>query len=159
MRMIKLGNRGTDVRAWQTFLRGGQIDQDGECSAKEGDAIISDGIFGPITDKETRAWQTSKGLVADGIVGQNTWKAAVADSFPETGVPTHEHVDEDVDPDPTDVDDTLDFAHRTSPAWPPRPAGAKPLSKAERDIVLGKIEFKAAPTSKNPEAIKIMEGF
>jgi peptidoglycan hydrolase-like protein with peptidoglycan-binding domain len=34
-----------------------------------------DGKFGPITDEMVKAFQLSKGLNADGIVGPDTWKA------------------------------------------------------------------------------------
>lgn len=155
MRTIRLGNRGEDVRAWQTFLRGGQIADDGSCAAKAGDAIISDGIFGPATDKETRLWQSRSGLAVDGIVGPNTWRLAVGDRFPESGVPSGDHTDRDVDPDPTDIDDGDVVSEKAGPSWPPRPSGAKPLTKSGRDSVLGKIEFISAPTRSNPEAIRI----
>lgn len=32
-----------------------------------------DGVFGPETERAVRAFQTENGLVADGIVGRNTW--------------------------------------------------------------------------------------
>ncbi|AWW41669.1 MULTISPECIES: peptidoglycan-binding domain-containing protein [Streptomyces] len=32
-----------------------------------------DGAFGPLTTKATKAFQTSRGLTADGIIGPNTW--------------------------------------------------------------------------------------
>jgi len=34
-----------------------------------------DGVFGPKTEAAVKAFQTDQGLVVDGIVGRNTWKA------------------------------------------------------------------------------------
>jgi peptidoglycan hydrolase-like protein with peptidoglycan-binding domain len=57
-----------------------------------------DGIFGPITEGATRAFQASKGLPVDGIVGPRTWAAA----FDETvSSPVHS------DPAPAPVQHTF----------------------------------------------------
>jgi murein DD-endopeptidase MepM/ murein hydrolase activator NlpD len=55
---VKKGSSGEDVRYLQNKL-----------------VIGADGVFGPITDKAVRAFQASKGLVVDGIVGPKTWGA------------------------------------------------------------------------------------
>lgn len=161
MRTIKIGSRGPDVQAWQTFLRGGQIDADGNCTAKEGDAIISDGIFGPVTDKATKAWQAANNLTADGIVGPNTWALAVKLSYPPQAVPDGSvQDDQDTAPDADDPVPPVPTVDKTSPSWPPRPAWAKPLvSQAEREAVLGKLTYVPAPTASNPEAIRITNDF
>lgn len=56
MTTIKLGSRGTDVKVLQTKLN-----------------LISDGIFGPLTEEAVKEFQKSRGLKADGIVGKDTW--------------------------------------------------------------------------------------
>ncbi len=64
MTNLRLGSRGESVGQIQSKLKqigfyGGQIDDD----------------FGPLTEKAVRAFQTSKGLTGDGIVGSITWGA------------------------------------------------------------------------------------
>jgi peptidoglycan hydrolase-like protein with peptidoglycan-binding domain len=58
-RILKKGvPAGTDIKAWQQFLR------------NEGySTVVVDGVFGPISDVMTRAWQKKHGLTADGQVG------------------------------------------------------------------------------------------
>lgn len=56
MTTLKIGSRGEEVRKLQAKL----------CCAV-------DGIFGPITEEAVKAFQKSKGLVVDGIVGPKTW--------------------------------------------------------------------------------------
>jgi murein L,D-transpeptidase YcbB/YkuD len=41
--------------------------------------LIEDGIFGPKTERNVRAFQKEKGLVVDGIAGQYTWGALLGD--------------------------------------------------------------------------------
>ncbi len=55
-----IGNRGVDVKAIQLLLN-----------------IGADGIFGSGTETAVKNFQASRGLVADGIVGPNTWGALV----------------------------------------------------------------------------------
>jgi peptidoglycan hydrolase-like protein with peptidoglycan-binding domain len=62
--LLKSGSTGSEVRYLQESL------------AKLGyNPGPIDGIFGPQTDKAVRAFQADKGLVVDGIVGNNTWAA------------------------------------------------------------------------------------
>lgn len=58
---LKQGSSGTDVKRAQGLL------------TANGVAITIDGDFGPKTKTSTITFQKSKGLVADGIIGQNTW--------------------------------------------------------------------------------------
>lgn len=46
-----------------------------ECLRKAGYNVTMDGNFGPATEGAVIAFQKSKGLKVDGIVGRNTWKA------------------------------------------------------------------------------------
>jgi peptidoglycan hydrolase-like protein with peptidoglycan-binding domain len=55
------GNRGADVRAIQGFLNARHF------------PIAIDGIFGTTTRDQVRAFQASRGLTANGIVGSTTW--------------------------------------------------------------------------------------
>lgn len=55
--------RGDDVREAQTKLNA------------HGFPCDTDGVFGKITDRAVKAFQTAKGLTADGIIGKNTWTA------------------------------------------------------------------------------------
>jgi peptidoglycan hydrolase-like protein with peptidoglycan-binding domain len=41
------------------------------------DTVVADGIFGPITADAVRAFQRSRGLQVDGIVGNQTWPALI----------------------------------------------------------------------------------
>ncbi|MCJ7689371.1 MAG: peptidoglycan-binding protein, partial [Clostridiaceae bacterium] len=47
-----------------------------------------DGIFGSLTEKAVRSFQIAKGLVVDGIVGNNTW-SAIDKLLQNTPTPTH----------------------------------------------------------------------
>jgi putative peptidoglycan binding protein len=58
---IRRGSRGTTVRDWQRAI-----------------GVVTDGVFGPLTEKETISWQTAHALEPDGIVGPKTWTALEA---------------------------------------------------------------------------------
>lgn len=59
-RTLKQGMTGNDVREWQLVLN------------KYGQTVATDGNFGPKTAEATKAFQTSYGLVPDGVVGKGT---------------------------------------------------------------------------------------
>ena len=59
------GNRGADVLAIQYLLQ------------HNGQSVGADGVFGTSTTTAAKAFQTAKGLGADGIVGPQTWGALV----------------------------------------------------------------------------------
>lgn len=58
MRTLRKGDTGDDVVTLQKSLR-----------------LFPDGIFGKVTKDAVRAFQMSKGLTADGVVGAKTWAA------------------------------------------------------------------------------------
>jgi peptidoglycan hydrolase-like protein with peptidoglycan-binding domain len=59
------GDQGHPVPTLQYLLRA------------RGHTVTVDGIFGPLTDAAVRAFQASRGLAVDGIVGPNTWTALI----------------------------------------------------------------------------------
>jgi putative chitinase len=59
--ILRRGDRGGQVAALQSLL----------CA--KGFAVAADGDFGSATDRAVRQFQASLGLVADGVVGPQTW--------------------------------------------------------------------------------------
>lgn len=68
---IQVGATGLDVRKLQEILNGGGYN-----------AGPIDGIFGPQTLAAVKAFQASKNIPADGIVGPITWGALIGPSTP-----------------------------------------------------------------------------
>ncbi|NQV00087.1 MAG: peptidoglycan-binding protein, partial [Parcubacteria group bacterium] len=66
IKTIQIKSRGEAVRQWQYFLIGQGLLDD-----------IADGIFGPITEAATKAFQRKHNLFPDGIVGQLTYTKAM----------------------------------------------------------------------------------
>jgi N-acetylmuramoyl-L-alanine amidase/Putative peptidoglycan binding domain len=64
--LVRQGDSGERVRSVQYLLR-----QFGRTE------VTPDGIFGPITDTAVRAFQSSRGLTVDGMVGSETWPALI----------------------------------------------------------------------------------
>lgn len=63
--VVQIGQQGHPVKTLQLML------------GARGHNIVVDGIFGPQTDAAVKAFQTSKGLPANGIVDANTWKTLI----------------------------------------------------------------------------------
>lgn len=61
---VRSGASGTEVRYLQRGL-----------NAASGTGLVDDGVFGTQTESAVRAYQSSRGLAADGIAGPNTWGA------------------------------------------------------------------------------------
>lgn len=63
--LLKVGSKGDDVKKLQEKL-----------------GLGADGSFGPGTEKAVKAWQTTNGLTADGIVGDGSWSKLFGESAP-----------------------------------------------------------------------------
>src|SRR3954468_6888498 len=63
--VVKNGNKDHPIKTLQYLLRA------------RGHTVTVDGVFGPKTEAAVKAFQTSKGLSASGIVGPETWTAVV----------------------------------------------------------------------------------
>jgi hypothetical protein len=66
--IFKVNNEGPEVYALQYLLR------------YHGATLTADGKFGPQTSNAVKDFQSSKGLTADGIVGQQTWQALIVNT-------------------------------------------------------------------------------
>lgn len=84
------GNSGTCVRYIQTILTYNL--RSGSCG-NVNTAVGIDGSFGPQTAAGVKAYQRENCLVADGIVGPNTWRALCSQAFySRVGSPTDNSV-------------------------------------------------------------------
>ena len=63
--LVRRGDKVFPVRSLQQLLR-----------ARDHPVAV-DGVFGPDTESAVKAFQQSRGLAADGIVGPNTWPKLV----------------------------------------------------------------------------------
>lgn len=114
---------------WQTFLRKMEYLQ-----------LVTD-VFDLTCMQATQKFQTMAHVTADGIVGQDTVHAAASFGFQLVG---------ETSADPTD---------KSGPMWPPAPASARPMTQGQRQTMFGKFAFQAAPSSGNPEGIRITDGW
>ncbi len=63
--VVRRGDDGQPVRTLQYLLRA------------HGRTVAVDGDFGPATERAVRSFQRSRGLAADGVVGERTWSALI----------------------------------------------------------------------------------
>lgn len=110
MQILRRGSKGDDVLRWQRFLVG-----HGLLSSRV------DGLFGPLSEAATRAFQRRAKCGVDGVVGPATYAAAIERGF---------------DPGFTDPQGDEDGAD-----WPPRPALAPLVENAERERVFGRFDY------------------
>jgi len=125
MRLLRRGSRGPDVRQFQTFLLGLDYYR-GEVH----------GRFDAATDRAVRAWQKVAAIGVDGVVGDESWGAALLDGLALVEWP-------------------LKALVKHGPNWPLPPDGMKPLGQAGRERVFGHLAFKPNPTEGNPEGIAV----
>jgi lysozyme len=71
LQLIKLNSSGPAVLKWQQFLLQQGFSEVG----------VADGVFGTNTNNATKSFQSQHGLTADGIVGNNTYAAAMQSGF------------------------------------------------------------------------------
>jgi hypothetical protein len=123
MRTLREGDTGSPVTKWQYFLRGQGL-YFGEV----------DGQFGEKTEQATKDFQEHLRLDVDGVVGNETYAAAMLRGF--QGV--------------TDCED-----HMLGAEWPPKP-DFKPLAgMSARQKKFGVILYRPSGNSRDPEAITI----
>ncbi|MDR7276927.1 peptidoglycan recognition protein family protein [Catenuloplanes atrovinosus] len=74
------GRLGVAVDPWPTFgegARGQHVRTIQHLLRQHGATVTADGAFGPATAAAVRAFQTSRGLTADGVVGPPTWPVLI----------------------------------------------------------------------------------
>ncbi len=126
VKIMRRGSQGRHVKRWQMFLVG-----QGHIR------VVVDGDFGPQTEKATKAFQRAQELGSDGIVGPLTLAKALTLGF-DLGF---------TDPQRDDAESLL----------VDELPSIKPItSTAARQKLFGKFEFEPAPTSSNPEKIRIL---
>ena len=125
--ILRLGAKGSEVERWQQFLIGRGL--------LKGTA---DGDFGPMTEKASKAFQKNNALIADGVIGPQSYAVAL-----------HLGLDAGLK-DSVAPDDTRILTGSSA---------IKPLSTTQRQKLFGVIEYDHNPTSGNPEAITITNGW
>ena len=63
--IVQNGSQGHPIRTLQFLLRA------------RGHNLTVDGMFGPATEAAVKAFQTSKGMTADGIMSAQTWSSLI----------------------------------------------------------------------------------
>jgi len=63
--VVQNGSQGHPIRTLQLLLRA------------RGHNLTVDGMFGPATEAAVKAFQTSKGMTADGIMSAQTWSTLI----------------------------------------------------------------------------------
>jgi len=114
MEILRRGSEGPDVRRWQHFLLGQEL--------LTGSV---DGVFGPLTESATKAFQKRRKLSVDGMVGPQTLAAAL-----QLGL---------------DLDFTDPLGGTSGPDWPQPPAFKPLISNLERGEIFGVFRFEPIP--------------
>jgi hypothetical protein len=129
MNLLRQGSKGADVKAVQFFLIGAGFYRG-----------AADGDFGPKTRVAVIGYQKSKGLGADGIIGNATLGAMLADGLQLAATP--------------DTAKPGTFP----PGFPARPAYG-PMTSAQANAAFGTFSYVPAPTKGNPEGIRITDNW
>jgi hypothetical protein len=126
MEILRLGSEGEPVRRWQFFLIG------------QGLTVgPADGLFGPMTETATKAFQRRRHVSRDGVVGPKTYAAALGSGF---------------DPgftDPGGGSQGLD--------WPPKPIFSPVVSNGRRAELFG--AFRYERKTPHEDDIRILDGW
>jgi peptidoglycan hydrolase-like protein with peptidoglycan-binding domain len=147
---LRRGSRGQEVGRWQAFL-----EQQGYLQG------AVDGIFGEQTGRATQRFQIRRRLTGDGVVGPATLQAAAQLGFVAgTGdVARPPGPPRAPDPPTAPAPPRLEPASPTNDFYPPKPAFPPLRNDAERQRIFGKFAYVAAPSTANPQAIKITDGW
>lgn len=124
IQMLRRGSRGEEVERWQQFLVGQGFLRG-----------VADGVFGERTEKASKAFQQSRGLTGDGLVGPRTLAAALNAGYDFGFVDL-------VAPEENSV------LTGESPL--------EPLTEEQRSTLFGAYDYTAAGTPQNPERVKVV---
>jgi peptidoglycan hydrolase-like protein with peptidoglycan-binding domain len=138
-RTLRIGDRGTDVEAWQKFLRDQGIDP-----------RPIDGIFGPLTDNATVAFQQKHTLGVDGIAGPETYGKAISLGFKAAATPRAPDRKPPRSP-PAKTPDDLDY--------PARPNFDPLVSTQDRERLFHHFAYVPAPRPDEERAIRITDNW
>ena len=126
MEILRRGSEGGEVRRWQHFLIGLELL-----------TASADGVFGPASERATRAFQRRAKLGVDGVVGPVTYAAALQRGF-DPGFTDHQ-------------------GGETGSDWPPRPAFSSMVANENRVRVFG--EFRYGAARPGSDDIRILGGY
>lgn len=127
MKVLRKDSKGNDVKKWQLFLHG------------QGFLFTQarDGVFGAETEQLTKQFQAAHKLLADGIVGNATFGAAMLLGY-----------------------EAVDFTSEPEAEYPDKPNFDPIGSTAERQAAFGPLKFVSQPGGDHgKESIRITNDF
>jgi hypothetical protein len=127
LRVLSKGKMGADVKKWQYFLIGQ------ECYHG-----FATGTFDQQTEDATKIFQENNHLTTDGIVGNQTFGAAMLSGY---GVVVDER------------------EGKLTPNFPKKPVFPPLTSNIARQNIFGKFRYEPKPVIGNPENIKILDNW
>ena len=128
---LRTGSNNAGVKAAQVLLN------------KAGAGLVVDGDFGAATDSATKAFQSSSGITADGIIGPTTWRYLAAQTVPAMGASWAR-------PLPTSSTGRIDYLsrHHDYPAVDIAPATGTPIYAVHSGTITAR--FVATSDPMNP---------